>query len=126
MLTHYRGLKRLQFGLLLGLFTWLGLTPQPGATLASVNDLVLHFTGYVVAGVSIMLALPRARHWQAFAGLLGYSLAIEIGQHFVPQRSFDLRDLLANGAGIAVGLGLYHWLIRHLDRGIERLLHPVK
>lgn len=126
MLTHYRNLKRLQFILLLGLFTWLGLTPQPGAALASINDLLLHFAGYVAAGVSISLALPRIRHWQAFAGLLGYSLAIEIGQHFVPQRGFDLRDLLANGTGIAVGLCLYHWLFQCLDRWIEQLLHPIK
>lgn len=126
MLRLYRASKRVQFALLLLIFTWLGLTPYPGETLAASNDLLLHFLGYWVAGCSIRLALPHQPFWQSFAGLFCYSLAIEIGQHFVPTRSFDWRDLVANGAGIGLGLAAFALCFSHLDRWLERLLHPVR
>ncbi|UTA48587.1 VanZ family protein [Simiduia sp. 21SJ11W-1] len=117
--------KRVQFALLLMIFTWLGLVPYPGEVLSASNDLVLHFLGYAVAGCSIRLALPTQKLWQAFLLLFSYSFAIEVGQYFVPTRSFDWRDLLANGLGIATGLVAFIALFSHLDRWIERLLHPV-
>ncbi len=36
-----------------------------------------------------------------------YSVALEYCQRFVPGRSFDISDLLANGIGIIVGLFLF-------------------
>ncbi|MBB3167256.1 VanZ family protein [Simiduia aestuariiviva] len=126
MLRAYRILKNLQFWLLIGLFTLLGLAPNPGAGFASANDLALHFCGYVAAGISVSLARPNSAPWLRFLALFSYSLAIEVGQYFVPERSFDVRDLLANGAGIATGLALYQFAVAHLDRKIEQLLHPIR
>ncbi len=71
------------------------------------NDKLLHLVSYAV------LALPVATvasTWeQAAAGaviLLVTGLAVEIAQHFVPGRSFCVRDLLANAAGVAIGTGI--------------------
>ena len=71
------------------------------------NDKLLHLFSYAV------LALPVATvasTWeQAATGaviLLVTGLAVEIAQHFVPGRSFCVRDLLANAAGVAIGTGI--------------------
>ena len=37
------------------------------------------------------------------AGLLVYAVAIEACQHVVPWRSFEIRDVVADGLGIALG-----------------------
>ena len=71
------------------------------------GDKLLHLASYA------LLALPVATvasSWeQAAAGaviLLVTGLAVEIAQHFVPGRSFCVRDLLANAAGVAIGTGI--------------------
>ena len=89
MIGTYENLKCWQFYVLLMLFAMLGLTPNPGEMLSQSNDLVLHFLGYAIAGISMGLSSPSLKHWQRFAFLVIYSLLIEIGQHFVPHRAFD-------------------------------------
>ena len=69
------------------------------------NDKLLHFVSYAV------LALPVAAvtsTWEQNAAgaviLLSAGLAIEIVQHFVPGRSFCMRDMAANAAGVLIGM----------------------
>ena len=82
-----------QFYILLGIYTYLGLTPHPE-----------HFAGYCVAAVSISFARPLWPLWQRAVFLLAYSVFIEIGQHFNPPRTFSGMDILANGSGVLMGL----------------------
>lgn len=124
MITCYEHLKHWQFYLLLVLFAGFGLTPNPGEILTQTNDLALHFSGYAIAGISMGLSKPRLPHWQRFVFLWFYSLAIEVAQQFVPNRGFDLRDLLANGSGAILGLILYQWLARPIDRAIVNAIAP--
>ncbi len=60
-----------------------------------------------------MLALGR-RGWRlaAVAAVLLAAFAYEIGQAFVPGRSFGYDDLIANLAGVALGVGLGAWIRR--------------
>lgn len=45
--------------------------------------------------------------------LLGYGLAVELLQHYVPTRTTSLADLLADGTGLALyGLLVLPWLRR--------------
>lgn len=82
-----------------------GVMPQTGGGPSIPDlDLVLHFLGWIVGGVSGRWAYPRAREPLVGGGLWAYSLLIEIVQIFVPTRSFEVGDLVANGAGIVVGL----------------------
>ncbi len=92
---------------MLVIYTLLGLTRNTGGMVPAYNDLVMHFCGYVVAGISISFAWPRVTYWQRGMFLLCYSIAIEIGQHFLPPRTFSLLDILANFSGIVVGLALF-------------------
>jgi VanZ family protein len=72
---------------------------------APVNDKVEHFAAYAV-----LAALPALRRFRApsiravmaFLFLLG--AALEVAQIFIPGRSCDWRDLLADSCGIALGV----------------------
>ena len=93
-----------QFCCLLVFYTYLGLTPHPENTIPVFNDLLMHFSGYCVAAFSISFARPTWPIWQRAAFLIVYSIAIEIGQHFNPPRTFSGMDILANGSGVLLGL----------------------
>jgi VanZ family protein len=93
-----------QFYLLLTAYTYLGLTPHPENTVPMFNDLLMHFTGYTVAAVSISFARPTGPLWQRAAFLICYSFAIEVGQYFNPPRTFSGMDMLANSSGVFIGL----------------------
>ena len=60
------------------------------------------------AGASAMTtarcATGRGRRNVAL-GLIALGAGLEVVQYFLPTRSFDLADLLANTTGIAIGLG---------------------
>ena len=73
----------------------------------SVNDLVMHFAGYALLFVSATAAFGlRAGKAQLLVLLFSYSVLIEVGQHFVPNRHFDLRDMAANFLGLLAGMAL--------------------
>ncbi|WP_049629277.1 VanZ family protein [Cellvibrio sp. pealriver] len=93
-----------QFYCLLAIYTYLGLTPHPENSVPVFNDLLMHFAGYVIAGISISFARPLWPIWQRAVLLIAYSFAIEIGQYFNPPRTFSLSDMLANSGGVLVGL----------------------
>jgi VanZ family protein len=93
-----------QFYCLLVIYTYLGLTPHPENSVPVFNDLLMHFTGYCVAAVSISFARPTWPIWQRAAFLILYSIAIEIGQYFSPPRTFSAMDIVANSSGVFLGL----------------------
>lgn len=101
---YWRLLCVVQFYMLLVIYTYLGLTPHPENSVPVFNDLLMHFTGYCVAAVSISFARPTWPIWQRAAFLIAYSIAIEIGQHFNPPRTFSGMDILANSCGVFLGL----------------------
>lgn len=102
-----------QFGILLIIYTYLGLTPAPENTVPIIyNDLFMHFGGYVVAAFSTRLLLPHSRTFHLALGLIAYSIAIEIAQHFNPPRTFSWLDIVANSAGVFTGLMMIAQLMR--------------
>lgn len=114
LLMLWRTLCTLQFYTLIGVYTYLGLTPHPENTVPVTNDLVMHFMGYLVAGFSISLARPTWPWWQRAALLIIYSIAIEIAQHFNPPRTFSVLDILANASGVCTGLMLVFLLEKYV------------
>lgn len=107
ILTVWRPLCHLQFWVMLAIYTVLGLSSNPGTIVPLFNDVLMHFAGYLVAGLSISFAWSNTRYWQRALFLLCYSIAIEIGQHFLPPRTFSLIDIVANFSGIVCGLALF-------------------
>lgn len=105
----------IQFYGLLVIYTYLGLTPHPENSVPIFNDLLMHFTGYLVAGISISFARPLWPIWQRALFLIAYSFAIEIGQHFNPPRTFSLADILANSVGVLLGLCVVFILTKYVS-----------
>ena len=100
--------RTLQFYSLLVVTTYFGVARGGLGLVITTSDLLLHFFGYTVLMLSGMLA--HGKHpLRLFAGLLVYSIAIEIIQYFLPYRTFSLTDILANLAGLGAG-SLFWWL----------------
>ena len=84
--------------------TILATTPLSYPVVSDVNDKFNHVLAFFVLALLADFSFPE----KEFAGamilsLLGYGLAIEITQYFLPHRMFSLLDLATDAAGI----GLY-------------------
>lgn len=88
-------------------------------------DKLIHFVGFAcLTTLLCQVTQPKqrppgrslARYALVASSLLVYACADEYTQHFVPGRVPDLRDLLADAAGVLVGIALYgvasHWMRR--------------
>lgn len=95
-------MKKIQFYTILTVFTCLGLTNNISELTEVVNDLILHFAGYVVLIISALLAYDK-HHVHMFILLFIYSAMIEIIQYFLPYRTFSELDILANLSGLIIG-----------------------
>ena len=94
--------------------SWEALRPDPGGSSIDQLDKLLHFMAFATLAVSSALASSRGRrsHWTIAALLLLYGALIEIVQAYVPGRDSSWLDLMADGVGIAAGLGLVTLLRR--------------
>ncbi|WP_347331927.1 VanZ family protein [Marinimicrobium locisalis] len=97
-------LCRWQFALLLVVYTYMGLTTSSGPHIPQYDDKMMHYLGYLVAGLSITGAFPGWPWWQRALVLLAYSGLIEVLQHFLPPRTLSLGDMVANALGVGSGL----------------------
>lgn len=109
-------LRRVQFVVLTAIATYLSLVPKPGAVFEASPDKFLHLLCWGVLLVSLWLACGQKnfRVWMAPV-LFAYSVLVEIGQIWVPNRYFSVADIVANGAGILLG-GLAVWLFLVVTR----------
>lgn len=97
--------------LYLGLIYYVSAQPQIGWA-APYPDKLLHVSEYLVLAVLLARALnngirrpvPSARLLLAWGLCAGYAVTDEIHQIFVPGRSPDARDALADACGAALGL----------------------
>ncbi len=102
----WRQLCLMQFFILLAFFLFMGLTPAPETYAPTFNDKFMHFSGYFIAAFSISFAYPQRSIGHKAIFLIVFSIAIEIGQYFMPPRAFDLLDICANSAGVLTGLAV--------------------
>ncbi len=113
---------RFQLAFLLCLYLYMGLAKIPQNISANYNDLLMHFLGYVVLMCSGFFAFPDRKYaTKLFICFFIYSFLIECLQYFLPYRSFSLLDLVANGSGLLVGIGLSLLLLP-----IFNYLHRIK
>jgi len=91
------------------LIFYLSSQPNPLPLLSSrASDKLLHLVEYaafgavVTWGLSHLVRLPRAARWAALLGSL-YGLSDEFHQRFVPHRSAEASDWLADTIGAALG-----------------------
>ena len=110
----------LSVGLALGV-GWAALMPADIAPALSSNDKLNHLLAFACLAASGRLALRSG--WRATsivgAGLVAYGGFIELAQTQVPGRMGDWADLLADGAGVVLGLVLV-LALRQGSRGKTR------
>ena len=85
--------------------SYLALTPTPPASIDLGWDKLNHIAAFAALTVSASLGYPASRDTlrNTILGLLVYGALIEVLQLFVPGRSSDWEDLLADSIGIACG-----------------------
>lgn len=105
---------RVVLWLLLMVVSWLAFTPDPPAGATLGWDKLNHASAFAALALCVVRA-HAAPAWRIAASLLGYGVLIEIVQTFVPGRSGEAADLLADAVGMAAGL----LLARALDRAIQ-------
>ena len=104
---------------------FLALMPHPPESVSLGWDKLNHMSAFLALALTSSMGygrkgeLPGPLTLRALwlgAGLLAFGGLIEIGQAFVPTRSCDWADLLADSVGIAVGAGLamgVRWVLHH-------------
>ncbi len=96
---------------------------MPAPPQVGVNDKLSHLLTYFVLGAWFAVI---AEHRRALAigalGLVGYGALLELLQGLGGHRYAEMADLLANAAGIALGLVGYATPLRRLLRWVDRRL----
>ncbi|MEA3292637.1 MAG: VanZ family protein [Pseudomonadota bacterium] len=106
-----RRVFRVLFIAALAATSWQTLTPLPYEPLTFANDKLGHLLTFLLLALLVDHGWPGAAFLSRKAlPLLAYGAAIELIQHFVPNRSLSFADWVADGAGIL----LYLLLVRTL------------
>jgi VanZ family protein len=88
-------------------------------------DKIEHFAAYCALAVWFTGLYPRTRYGRVVVGLLTLGAAVEVAQGVMQMgRSAELLDMLANAAGVGVGLLLALALTGTWARRVESWLSP--
>jgi len=110
---------------LVGVILYASLTPDLPLPTPGGFDKAEHFIAYFALAVWFTGLYPRARYWQVVTGLLALGLGVEIAQGAMRLgRSAELFDMVANAAGIGVGLLLALALTGGWAQRVELWLSP--
>ncbi len=81
------------------------LTPSASLLELKANDKSLHFITYSILSIIPALTFGWTKKGVlACLAMAGLGFGLEFGQLYVPGRSFETGDILANGLGVLVGL----------------------
>jgi hypothetical protein len=101
------------------LLTALLLSPHPEAMLGlgrmsyfPLGDVGMHLTAFTLLSLAVhFVRWPKRPVLWLLAVLLGYGLATETLQYFVPPRAVELKDYADNIIGVLVGAAIY-WAVQ--------------
>lgn len=83
---------------------YLALTPAQIKLVENSWDKANHFIAFAALYVTLHFGFSRLNLSTKVAILLAYGIQIEIMQSFVPNRYFNLLDVVADGIGIVFGI----------------------
>jgi VanZ family protein len=112
----WAGIAWLGVALALILSLWPGGVPLP----VRLWDKAEHMAGYFILTLWFAGLYPRPRFLQVGLGCFLLGVLIELLQGFVPTRSMELSDLVANLAGIGAALTLAYLLLGGWAARVER------
>jgi VanZ family protein len=107
-------LWRWVLALLLVIVSYLALSPAPPHVLDTGWDKLNHVSAFVALAFAAWLGFAKSQRNQRLGmlALLAYGGAIELIQLFVPGRSCEWGDLLADAIGISLGVLLAKGMTR--------------
>jgi len=110
---------------LVAVIVYASLKPDIALPVLGDFDKAEHFAAYCGLAVWFTGLYPRARYWKVVAVLLALGLGLEIAQGVMQLgRSAELLDMVANAAGVGVGLLLAYGLTGNWARRVEAWLNP--
>jgi VanZ family protein len=93
----------LGFWVPLAVVSWLAFTPSPPEAVSRVSDVILHAVAFAYLSFALGLAHDqgplRVALW-----MLGYGVLIELLQSQIPERFAEVKDVLVDAVGIALGI----------------------
>jgi VanZ family protein len=98
--------------------TFLSLKPPAGGIEIKINDKLGHLLAYCVLVVNAGLIVAKNKWLLIAISTFAFSALLEYLQGFVPGRSVDWKDLIANIGGAAIG---YLVLLLFKDRILNLL-----
>ena len=108
-------------GLIMAWTLWMALTPDPGITLVfPYGDKLLHAITFtcLMGWWGNVYRDRRPRAWAAL-GCLAFGILIEFAQWLDPPRDADAFDVLADGIGVVIALGLLRTPLARVLASVE-------
>lgn len=100
-----RFLRIVPFLAVLAVILFAGLKPEPVPQSFDQQDKLHHLLGFAAFAFTLRFAWPNGRLRWALLFSLAVALLIEVAQGFQPHRVASLGDMLANSAGVLLGIG---------------------
>ena len=109
-------LWRIVWGVLIVLVGYLALTPGPSSSIDLGWDKLNHSTAFAALAFAASFSFPHSLRSQCagLAVMLAYGGLIEIVQLYVPGRTGEWADLLADSLGIGIGAAMAMLTLRWL------------
>ncbi len=95
------------------IITYLSLTPIEHKIPENIWDWdkASHFTAYLLLAMFVKKVHIKFSYLTCVITCFSYSFAIECIQYFIPNRQFELLDMLANLLGAILGVIIYYLII---------------
>ena len=90
------------------IITYFSLTPLEHKIPVNVWDKASHFTAYLFLVMFVRRVHIRFSYLTCVITCFSYSFVIECIQYFIPNRQFELLDMLANLLGAILGVVIYY------------------
>lgn len=100
-----RFLRIVPFLAVLAVILFAGLKPDPVPQSFDQQDKLHHLLGFAALAFTLRFAWPNGRLRWALLFSLAVALLIEVAQGYQPHRVASLGDMLANAAGVLLGIG---------------------
>lgn len=126
--VRYRPAFQAIFILVFGIGMFLGMRPSPATTAEwSWLAVYMHAGGLFTCTILSYLGYPRWRWWSRGLLMFAAGIAVEVVQSFHPRRVADIDDIVANTAGVIIGLAaIKAWQVWSRRRNLQHLraTHP--
>jgi VanZ family protein len=100
------------------------LIPAADLPVVGISDKIEHAGSYFLLMLWFAGLYPPSRHLWLAVGLFALGAALDVLQLGTTSRHFDLRDIAANGVGIALAFALSYWLLGGWCQRVEHWLTP--